>query len=111
MQGNLRDSSLDPPLFSAISDKLNRYAGLYIYRDGIRVLPYGNSEFDFLDVELRRSKSASDAFFSYRRMFGVIELWIEGRQMAEILTPAMQAQYLASMTHANWQRFGASVAA
>jgi signal transduction histidine kinase len=74
VQGNLRDSSLDPPLFAEISDKLNRYAGLYIYRDGIRVLPYGNSEFDFLDVELRRSKSASDAFFSYRRMFGVIEL-------------------------------------
>lgn len=74
VQGNLRDSRLDPPLFAAISEKLNRYAGLYIYRDGIRVLPYGNSEFDFLDVELRRSKSAADAFFSYRRMFGVIEL-------------------------------------
>jgi signal transduction histidine kinase len=74
VQGNLRDSRLDPPLFAAISEKLNRYAGLYIYRDGVRVLPYGNSEFDFLDVELRRSKSAGDAFFSYRRMFGVIEL-------------------------------------
>jgi signal transduction histidine kinase len=74
VQGNLRDSRLDPTLFGQISDKLNRYAGLYIYRDGIRVLPYGNSDFDFLDVELRRSKSADDAFFSYRRMFGVIEL-------------------------------------
>ena len=74
LQGNLRDSRLDPPLFSEISEKLNRYSGLYIYRDGIRVLPYGNSDFDFLDVELRRSKSASDAFFSYRRMFGVLEL-------------------------------------
>jgi signal transduction histidine kinase len=74
VQGNLRDSRLDPALFGEISEKLNRYAGLYIYRDGIRVLPYGNSDFDFLDVELRRSKSADDAFFSYRRMFGVIEL-------------------------------------
>ena len=27
-------------------------------------------------------------------MFGVIELWIEGRQMMEVLTPAMQAEYL-----------------
>jgi signal transduction histidine kinase len=61
-------------LFGEISAKLNQYAGLYIYRDGIRVLPYGNSDFDFLDVEVRRSKSADDAFFSYRRMFGVIEL-------------------------------------
>jgi hypothetical protein len=30
-------------------------------------------------------------------MFGVIELWIEGRQMMEVLTPEMQAEYLAAM--------------
>jgi len=35
-------------------------------------------------------------------MFGVVELWIEGRQMMEILTPDMQAEYLATMTRANW---------
>lgn len=37
-------------------------------------------------------------------MFGVIELWIEGRQMMEVLTPEMQAEYLATMTAANWRR-------
>jgi hypothetical protein len=30
-------------------------------------------------------------------MFGVIELWIEGRLMMEVLTPPMQAEYLAAM--------------
>ncbi|ARR53023.1 hypothetical protein HY78_05965 [Rhizorhabdus wittichii DC-6] len=35
-------------------------------------------------------------------MFGVVELWIEGRQMMEILTPSMQAEYLATMTRAHW---------
>jgi hypothetical protein len=30
-------------------------------------------------------------------LFGVIELWIEGRQMMEVLTPEMQAEYLAAM--------------
>lgn len=30
-------------------------------------------------------------------MFGVIELWIEGRQMMEVLTPQMQSEYLATM--------------
>jgi hypothetical protein len=30
-------------------------------------------------------------------VFGVIELWIEGRQMLELLTPEMQVEYLASM--------------
>jgi hypothetical protein len=29
--------------------------------------------------------------------FGVIELWIEGRQMLELLTPEMQAEYLSAM--------------
>ena len=42
----------------------------------------------------------------YRRRggrFGVIELWIEGRQMMEILTPEMQAEYLSTMSIANWR--------
>jgi hypothetical protein len=37
-------------------------------------------------------------------MFGVIELWIEGRQMMELLTPEMQAEYLAAMKPAAWRR-------
>lgn len=35
--------------------------------------------------------------------FGVIELWIEGRQMVELLTQEMQAEYLAAMTADNWR--------
>ena len=30
-------------------------------------------------------------------MFGVVEMWIEGRQMIEVLAPEMQAEYLAAM--------------
>ena len=40
--------------------------------------------------------------------FGVIELWIEGRQMMEVLTPEMQREYLDCMTIANWKRMLAS---
>lgn len=36
--------------------------------------------------------------------FGVIELWIEGTRMVEVLTPEMQAEYLGAMTVENWQR-------
>jgi hypothetical protein len=36
-------------------------------------------------------------------VFGVIELWIEGRQMMEILTPEMQAEYRSSMSSDNWR--------
>jgi hypothetical protein len=30
-------------------------------------------------------------------MFGVIELWIEGRQMIEVLTPEMRPEYIVAM--------------
>lgn len=74
VQGARADSGLDPEAFAAISDKLNRWGGLYVYRDGIRVLPYGSADNDWLDIEARRTKSASYYFFSYRRLFGVVEI-------------------------------------
>jgi hypothetical protein len=37
-------------------------------------------------------------------VFGVIELWIEERQMIEVLTPEMQAEYLGAMSIANWKQ-------
>jgi len=40
--------------------------------------------------------------------FGVIEMWIEGRQMIEVLTPEMQGEYLDCMTIENWRRMLAS---
>ena len=74
VQGLPKDSRLPPEEYGRISAKLNKIGGLYIYRDGIRILPYGNSDYDFLGIERRRTKSAQDWFFSYRRMFGAIEL-------------------------------------
>lgn len=37
-------------------------------------------------------------------MFDVIEVWIEGCFLVEVLTPAMQAQYLATLTPDGWRR-------
>jgi hypothetical protein len=37
-------------------------------------------------------------------IFGVIELWIEGRQLIEVLTPEMQAEYTTAVTIGNWRR-------
>ncbi len=36
-------------------------------------------------------------------IFGVIEVWIDGCNLVEVLTPEMQRQYLDSVTIANWQ--------
>jgi signal transduction histidine kinase len=84
VQGRPNQSALDPEAWTTISTKLDRFGGLYVYRDGIRVLPYGNSDFDWLDVELRRTSKASDYFFSYRRMFGAVEISrSENRELRE----------------------------
>jgi len=74
VQGSERESLLSKEDHAPLMQKLANYGGLYVYRDGIRVLPYGNSDYDFLNIERRRTKSASDWFFSYRRMIGVVEL-------------------------------------
>ncbi|MFH0785823.1 MAG: ATP-binding protein [Pseudomonadota bacterium] len=51
-------------------DMANDFGGLRIYRDGLRVMPYGRPEADFFDIEFRRSKHAGREFWSYRRSFG-----------------------------------------
>jgi hypothetical protein len=38
-------------------------------------------------------------------VFGVIEMFIEGVQMVEVLTPEMRDEYLAAMTTDNWVGF------
>lgn len=35
--------------------------------------------------------------------FGVVEIFVEGSRMIEVLTPAMQKQYLDAVTIPNWQ--------
>jgi signal transduction histidine kinase len=72
--GDKKQSYLDPINWSQLTAKLNRFGGLYLYKDGIRILPYGDTNYDFLDIEKNRSKSASYYFFSYRRILGVINI-------------------------------------
>ncbi len=67
-------STLPPQDHAIINRKTNKIGGLYIYRDGIRILPYGVTDFDWLDIESRRSKSAAYYYFSHRKMFGVVEI-------------------------------------
>ncbi|MCX5733250.1 MAG: ATP-binding protein [candidate division NC10 bacterium] len=66
--------------FSDLGRKLDKIGGLYVYRDGIRILPYGDFSVDWLEVEKRRSKGAGYYFFSYRRMFGAVLLSREANE-------------------------------
>jgi hypothetical protein len=36
-------------------------------------------------------------------LFGVVEMWVEGERMIEVLTPEMQAEYLATMSVGGWR--------
>jgi signal transduction histidine kinase len=58
----------------ALKQKMDKLGGLYVYRDDVRILPYGRPDHDWLEIEQRRSKHAGRAFLSHRRMFGAVTL-------------------------------------
>lgn len=74
VQGLAHESRMPRERWEQLILKLDRMGGLYIYRNGIRILPYGNVDNDFLKIEERRNFGARYYFFSARRMFGAIEL-------------------------------------
>jgi len=74
VQGNSRESTIPLEDWGRLTNKMNRFGGLYVYKDNIRILPYGDTDYDWLDIEKRRTKSAYYYFFSFRRMFGVVEI-------------------------------------
>ncbi|HEV2567325.1 hypothetical protein [Sphingomonas sp.] len=43
-------------------------------------------------------------YFSRAGLFGVIEVWIDGCQMIEVLTPEMEREYLDTVTIQGWSR-------
>lgn len=73
-----------PSLTSHTAEELSRIegisenkAGFRIYRNGLRVLPYGREGSDFFRVEMRRTMNAGREFWSIRKMFGGIAISIE----------------------------------
>ncbi|WP_418135285.1 ATP-binding protein [Psychromonas sp. GE-S-Ul-11] len=63
IQGTKKDSIIDLENHSRLIAKTDKFGGLYVYKDNIRILPYGDSDYDFLEFEKRRSKHAAQAFF------------------------------------------------
>lgn len=51
-----------------------QHYGFLIYRNGLRVLPYGREDNDFFEIEYWRSISFGREYWSARRMFGRIAL-------------------------------------
>ncbi len=74
LQGELKSSKLGVEEYARLKAKGDRFGGLYIYRNNIRVLPYGDADYDFLDIEKNRTKKMSRYFFSFRRIIGAVEI-------------------------------------
>lgn len=69
-----KQTSMDPAIWADIDEKLEQYSGLKVYRDGLRVMPYGRPDNDFFEIEARRSKNAGLYHYSLRNMTGAISL-------------------------------------
>ena len=70
MEFTAANTTHSPSEFRFYQDLAEKYAGFMVFRDGLRVLPYGRTDNDFFDIESRRSKSAGREFWNHRQMFG-----------------------------------------
>ena len=73
-EGESKHSTIPHDEHAILARKTEQLGGLYIYRNGIRVLPYGDTDYDWLDIEFRRTKSAYYYYYSHRKMFGAVEI-------------------------------------
>lgn len=73
-EGEAKASTLDPDVYREVSKRAETHSGLSIYRDGLRVMPYGRPENDFFKIEERRQMHAGREFWASRRMFGRIAI-------------------------------------
>lgn len=55
-------------------EQARQYSGFMIFRDGLRVLPYGKSNNDFFEIEERRGMNAGRYYWASRRIFAQILL-------------------------------------
>jgi signal transduction histidine kinase len=60
--------------FERYSELAKKYAGFMVYRDGLRVLPYGRTDNDFFEIESRRTKHSGREFWNHRQMFGRVAI-------------------------------------
>ncbi|PED47349.1 MULTISPECIES: sensor histidine kinase [Bacillus] len=74
VEGKQINSSLTKEQHKNMSAKLEQIGGVFVFRDGLRILPYGEIGNDFLEMEKRRTERAGTFLFSYRRIFGYIEI-------------------------------------
>lgn len=74
IEGMPNRSGLSADDYDRIRMKLQVSRGICVYRDGVRILPYGEPENDFIGIEARRTERAGRYVFSHRNIFGRIDI-------------------------------------
>ncbi len=73
-----KNSTHTPDVIGRLKEQAERFSGLAVYRDGLRVQPYGRPEADFFKMEERRSHHAGREYWSHRRTFGRVAITRSG---------------------------------
>jgi signal transduction histidine kinase len=73
-----RSTSHEPERHTQLCELAEQYGGFLVYRDHLRLQPYGRPDNDLFRIEYRRSKHAGREFWSHRRMFGRVALTRDG---------------------------------
>ncbi len=69
-----KNSSFTQEIFAKIQEQAEKYAGFMMYRNGLRVMPYGRVDNDFFEIEQRRQMHAGREFWAARGTFGRIAI-------------------------------------
>jgi signal transduction histidine kinase len=77
-QQEARSSSHPAEVHQNLTEQALRYGGFMVYRNGLRVMPYGREDNDFFEIEKRRTKHAGRYFWSNRRTFGRVAITRDG---------------------------------
>lgn len=68
------NSTLSDADFGRFYELGDQHSGFLVFRDGLRVLPYGRIDNDFFQIETRRSINAGREYWNARRMFGRVAI-------------------------------------
>lgn len=72
--GMTGSSTHSAEMLAKLKEQSERYGGFMVFRNGLRVMPYGREDNDFFEIEKRRTEHAGREFWSNRRTFGRVAL-------------------------------------
>ncbi|MBS4095445.1 MAG: ATP-binding protein [Sulfuricella sp.] len=67
-------TTLPDELYTRLFAQAEKYGGFMVFRNGLRVMPYGREDNDYFEIEKRRTIHAGRWFWSNRRLFGRVAL-------------------------------------